>query len=146
MKAFSPKPGHKGHTREKDGTVLSSQYRGLWLSYTLLPLLQVVVREVRGSEGVGRTSQGVLSMATAFIFSRETLRLFFKAPQCGMPKEPRTAGKTCVVIVDQGEVMVMLKADQGFCEVNLSQLVIKLLLEMLFFLQFRFFHITNEKW
>lgn len=85
-------------------------------------------------------------MATAFIFSRETLRLFFKAPQCGMPKEPRTAGKTCVVIVDQGEVMVMLKADQGFCEVNLSQLVIKLLLEMLFFLQFRFFHITNEKW
>lgn len=57
-----------------------SQHRGLWLSYALLPLLQVVVREVRGSEGAGRTSRGVPSMATAFIFSRETLRLFFKYP------------------------------------------------------------------
>jgi hypothetical protein len=37
-----------------------------------------------------------------------------------MPKEPRTAGKMHVFIVDQGEVKVMLKADQGFCEVNLS--------------------------
>ena len=43
-----------------------------------------------------------------------------QAPQCGMPKEPRTAGKMHVFIVDQGEVKVMLKADQGFCEVNLS--------------------------
>lgn len=50
-----------------------------------------------------------------------------------------------MVIVEQGKLKMMFKAEQGFCEAFLSCLVTKFLLEIYFSLQVRFFHFTREK-
>ena len=85
------------------------------------------MRGVRGSGGAGSTSQGVVSLASAFTFSLRPSgsSSSTQMPQCQMSQEPRTAGKMHVVIADWGEVKVMFRADQGFCEVSLAWLVTK---------------------